>query len=779
MDMEQLEKFNINPKEIQKYIDKINNSEKVVAITGEFSSGKTTFINALIGKKDFLSTGNGECTPILIEIIKGNNNVFEVHYKDNSVSNEKLNKENLLKYSQYKEGYDTNILGITVPIDNKFIGENVTLIDTPGTNTIIKEHEEITEYILKRSDIVLYIINKVISASDIERIKEIEKYTNHIILIVTNMDEKIGDNFVNRSEDDINKLIDEVKKEVSKSLGVKEFDILPIGSKASFTNSKYINDIREVINDYININKKEVIKNRVKGQLELLFKNKYEEIKKELSLIEELKNNDREELIKKIDRLEQRISKANKNSEGFNKEFSENKKNIEKSTCNKLKELFESQQYKFLKEINKQNEINEDFIEEGVYELSNECNAKIRGIIEKQLDKLVNEVFQNGSEELDDLINDLDLNFEVDFDAPTLEELSEDFDEFSTLQFKKLKRVKEKQMNIERELGVTEENISMFDENLDHIYKKAKTEEDTYQNLFNKKLDLGSYKAEYEIVYDEDGSDLGAKTGRVIGEVADFALMFWSPSKSAGTLAKGADAFKDLAKGVKIVGNAAKKVEKGAKKAKNFKKSQNSALKMLQYLEFGYYGEALGRKVGGAIKPSKSRLVENEDKKQEYLDRKEQLEKAICENNIKRQSLDREIAENKISMAAARRKRVAMKANMEAYEKEEQNLIESIEKLREKDSKEKLNKYYSNAIEDIINDQLNNANKLVKEIIDEASERAIIKSKEMFIEKVNSLKEALSITISNKDIIENEINTKKVLLADLSSYRDWINEWVQ
>ena len=48
MKIEELSKFGIDDKLVKEYLDKVKNGEKIIAVTGSFSSGKSTFINAFI-----------------------------------------------------------------------------------------------------------------------------------------------------------------------------------------------------------------------------------------------------------------------------------------------------------------------------------------------------------------------------------------------------------------------------------------------------------------------------------------------------------------------------------------------------------------------------------------------------------------------------------------------------------------------------------------------------------------------------------------------------------
>ena len=82
MKIEELSKFGIDDKLVKEYLDKVKNGEKIIAVTGSFSSGKSTFINAFIGKENFLASSNIECTPVLVDLLNENSDKIIIKYND-------------------------------------------------------------------------------------------------------------------------------------------------------------------------------------------------------------------------------------------------------------------------------------------------------------------------------------------------------------------------------------------------------------------------------------------------------------------------------------------------------------------------------------------------------------------------------------------------------------------------------------------------------------------------------------------------------------------------
>jgi small GTP-binding protein len=131
-----------------------------LVVVGEFNAGKSAFINALLGSK-LLNEG---VTPTTTQI-------------------------NILRYG--KDAGRTlvkeNQLVLTLPVD--WLAD-ISIVDTPGTNAIIRSHEAITSDFIPRSDLVLFITSADRPFTESERafLERIRDWGKKIVVVINKID---------------------------------------------------------------------------------------------------------------------------------------------------------------------------------------------------------------------------------------------------------------------------------------------------------------------------------------------------------------------------------------------------------------------------------------------------------------------------------------------------------------------------------------------------------------------------------------------------------------
>ena len=102
-------------------------SVALFVVVGEVKSGKSSFVNALLGE-DVCEVAPDPCTAVIQELAYG----------------EERSKTVLGDYWER----------LTLP---KTVLRDITIVDTPGTNSIIRNHQTITENYIPKSDLVIFV----------------------------------------------------------------------------------------------------------------------------------------------------------------------------------------------------------------------------------------------------------------------------------------------------------------------------------------------------------------------------------------------------------------------------------------------------------------------------------------------------------------------------------------------------------------------------------------------------------------------------------------------
>ncbi len=132
----------------------------LLVIVGEFNAGKSAFINALLGQS-VLQEGVTPTTARIHLLTYGDTNV--------------------------RQTTGEGLLVVTAPVD---VLREVHIVDTPGTNAIIREHERLTSEFVPRSDLVLFITSADRPFTESERafLQSIRDWGKKVVVVVNKID---------------------------------------------------------------------------------------------------------------------------------------------------------------------------------------------------------------------------------------------------------------------------------------------------------------------------------------------------------------------------------------------------------------------------------------------------------------------------------------------------------------------------------------------------------------------------------------------------------------
>ncbi|MFH1999548.1 MAG: dynamin family protein [Planctomycetota bacterium] len=167
----------------------------LLVVVGEVKSGKSCFINSLVGE-EICPEG-----PIPV-----------------------TDRINILHYGlEHKERIvDDFVIERTFPLD---ILRNLSIVDTPGTNSIVKRHQEITEGFIPKADLILFAtsIDRPFTETEYQFLCYIaQQWRKKIVVVLTKVDI--------RTEDEIKIVVDYIRENAKSKLDITPL-IFPVSSR--------------------------------------------------------------------------------------------------------------------------------------------------------------------------------------------------------------------------------------------------------------------------------------------------------------------------------------------------------------------------------------------------------------------------------------------------------------------------------------------------------------------------------------------------------------------
>src|SRR5574341_293512 len=132
----------------------------LIVVVGEFNAGKSALINAMLGQH-VLPEG---VTPTTTRIT-------------------------LVKYGEkIEEAFgEGDLATLSFPLD---LLRELNIVDTPGTNAVIRRHEELTRDFIPRSDLVLFVtsVDRPFTESERQFLEHIREWGKKIVFIINKRD---------------------------------------------------------------------------------------------------------------------------------------------------------------------------------------------------------------------------------------------------------------------------------------------------------------------------------------------------------------------------------------------------------------------------------------------------------------------------------------------------------------------------------------------------------------------------------------------------------------
>lgn len=181
------EELKLYSDDIIRILNNFQEQNFILSVCGAVNSGKSSMLNSFL-KSDILGFSNIPQTSCLTILKYGKENKIEVNFE----GKKQIQNINDLKKISSTQCDFKGIDYIEVMLDNSFLAEKISIVDTPGIDDLAFYREELTKRFLKNSDAILFLINAAQPASkkDLDFVKTIFEISknNTLILVLTHCD---------------------------------------------------------------------------------------------------------------------------------------------------------------------------------------------------------------------------------------------------------------------------------------------------------------------------------------------------------------------------------------------------------------------------------------------------------------------------------------------------------------------------------------------------------------------------------------------------------------
>ena len=173
----------------------------LVVIVGEFNSGKSAVVNAMLG---------GEIVPE--GILPTTNEITVIKWADLRNGEEE-------RVEQQSDGLFVRYTGADLL-------KEINIVDTPGTNVILERQQRLTEEFIPRADLVLFVLSadRPFTDSEVRFLKYVREWGKKVVFVVNKVD-------LLANNDEVHEVVEFVENNAKRLLSVQGAKAIPVSAK--------------------------------------------------------------------------------------------------------------------------------------------------------------------------------------------------------------------------------------------------------------------------------------------------------------------------------------------------------------------------------------------------------------------------------------------------------------------------------------------------------------------------------------------------------------------
>lgn len=212
----------------QRLLEKLRQNRFNLVILGAFKRGKSSLINALLGKQ-LLPTGILPLTSVVTILGYGEKLRIQVHFHQGQ--SRQINQDELPDYITEK-GNPRNHKGVReveIAYPSDYLSDGVRIIDTPGVGSVYSHNSEVAYNYLPQVDAAVFVVtvDPPLSEAEQEFLKDIREYVHKLFFVLNKID------YVEAPERQ--EALEFTAKVLQTNLETEKISIFPMSAKLAMT----------------------------------------------------------------------------------------------------------------------------------------------------------------------------------------------------------------------------------------------------------------------------------------------------------------------------------------------------------------------------------------------------------------------------------------------------------------------------------------------------------------------------------------------------------------
>lgn len=728
-------------------------------IVGQFSAGKSHLINNLLGQ-DLLPSLQAETTAILtfisygpaqasVELASGKEVVItlaeikDLHHhnlESDPIFSEKLGNERITR--------------LNITLEHELLKPGLVIVDTPGVNTIVNDHEMFTQEILPETLALIYVFDKAPSAVDIKLLDKIQQFGINTTFVRTKID------LIHRHEESIDECEQIEQGILQKHLNRKQLAYFAVSNEVNQGWQDRMLSLYDYVLYDISFQSKELIEKGISNKLNQLSDKYQQQLRLKLVRESQLSKSSAEEIKNKLAQVKSSERSFQRKCKSIEEKISsatqQNKSNIERiilANKNTVQASFASL-IKGLGSVEQISKSSPELAHQQTELLIN--NIAVQS--QQEIDKWIDGVYADYAVEVEALSEELKNLTHLEFSIP-LSELGSHTLEIGRYQsvldeLEHLADIQKKSENELQQLGISSNDLLATQAHLKEHVAQIQQEQSA----------LGQYQPHY---IDIPGDKTVSHMCKQVGALADIALMFTpiAPLEAVAGGAKAGKVIQGASKAQKTMQQVTKGVQQvaiGAQQVKRFK-DQNQHNPLIQQAEqTGIFDlltlEFYFKKIGENFDTPSRKTLDLEH--QAHFQQEESRVNAIYQAHVEKELTIR----HEIESFTSRQEKEAMR--LELTQKKQQAKQQELQLIKQKTEQDTLKKYQQQCVE-LFNQSLNSPvgelEQVINKHIAEIHNDLVTASTKDIVTELVKIEKEISQYASNNDALSTaEVEIEKI-----------------